>query len=104
MIRHGVAGAKSNLAELLYHGQRGLKKNVGAAYDYFVGALGEDKDSAELQYNIGIMELKGEGTTKNVKSALLSLQKAAEKKNAAALVGLGYYYMTEGNEIETAIG
>jgi hypothetical protein len=35
---------------------------------------------------------------------LETLQKSASKNNAAALVGLGYYYMTDGNEIETAVG
>jgi len=44
------------------------------------------------------------GTVKNIDSALESLKKSASKDNAAALVGLGYYYMSEGDEIETAVG
>ena len=58
--KQGVAGAKSNIGGLLYYGQNGLKKNVNAAFDYFVSALRDIEDDDSLEYSIGIMQLKGE--------------------------------------------
>ena len=59
--KQGVKGAKMNLAGILYHGQNGLKRNVNAAFDYFVSALGESSGDSNLEYSVGIMQLKGEG-------------------------------------------
>jgi TPR repeat protein len=59
-----------NLGQLLFHGQQGLERNVQSAYKYFSSALIDNENDANLEYNIGIMKLKGEGkfllTYKNI--------------------------------------
>ena len=59
--KKGVAGTNAHIGGLLYNGKLGIKKNLAKAFQYFQSASKEELQNSNMQYNVGIMQLKGEG-------------------------------------------
>lgn len=102
--KKGVAGTNAHIGGILYNGKQGLQKNLAKAFDYFQSASREDTKNSNIDYNVGIMKLKGEGVEKDLMAGLEALEKSASANNPAALVGLGYHFLMNENDADTAIG
>ncbi|XP_059157018.1 protein sel-1 homolog 3-like isoform X2 [Physella acuta] len=89
----GVATAQSELGALLYHGARGLKRNLQTAVNIF--REGAESGNVDAMFNYGLMQYRGLGTQANKTEGRIMMQKAAEMKNPDAVSALGWLAMEE---------
>jgi uncharacterized protein len=85
----GDASAQALLGALYASGSTG-RVNKRAAYTWYARA--SNSGLADAQYNLGLMYLLGEGTTKNVPTGMRLLRAAAAQKYDVAQEALGQIY------------
>ena len=92
----------------MYFGQQGVNRSLKKSFEYFNQAFKNNADQdPSIDYSVGIMKFKGEGTKQNVDEARQifekSIEKSGENKNPAALVRLAVYHLDHTNDIQKAI-
>ncbi|CAH1266390.1 SEL1L3 [Branchiostoma lanceolatum] len=101
--KKGVTDAQSAMARMLFWGQQGIKRNLQAAFRYYEMHAQQEPKNPEALYDYGIVMLKGQGTEKDVKKAMNTLNKSAELGSPAAINALGWYALNhEGNATKAA--
>ncbi|CAM9151410.1 unnamed protein product, partial [Lampetra fluviatilis] len=100
--RQGVGGAQQTLGRMLYWGQQGLARNVGAAARYYERSATETRDPTAM-YDYAIVLLKGQGVKQNLTLAREYLEKAAAQDLPQAHNALGWYHQTYGGDYTKAV-
>jgi len=100
----GVQTAQNHLASIIYHGKKGVRKNLSKAFKYFQQAASDiqniDPDSA---YNLALMKMKGQGSAVDVEGAVEDFENVVERiSHAPSLNALGHYYLTEKQDAKKA--
>jgi TPR repeat protein len=85
----GEAGALMQMGRLYYAGQRGIPREADRALEYFQQAA--EQGVPEAEFNIGVMESRGEGATGEVDQAAAyeHFERAADGGHVPAQNGLG---------------
>ena len=56
---------------MIYHGKRGVRKNLSKAFKYFQEAASDiARTDADSAYNLALMKMKGQGSAVDVKGAV----------------------------------
>jgi len=90
---NGVYSAQRNMGQLLYWGQKGVQRNLEAAFKYYEEAAATGDDRA--LYDYGLVLLRGHGTEQNDENdarGVEALERAVEQDNPQAMNTLGWYY------------
>ncbi|KAJ8397472.1 hypothetical protein AAFF_G00437480 [Aldrovandia affinis] len=98
----GDIESQKMLARILFWGQQGVSKDVGAAAKWFAKSAMETRDAISM-YDYSILLFKGQGVKKNRTLALKLMQKAASMGLQEALNGMGWYYSSIMADTETAL-
>ena len=83
----GDARAMMQMGRLAYAGQRGIARDPAAALDYFERAA--EQGNVEAEFNLGVLESRGEGAAAALDCALYSLDWAPTCTMLAAGMGDG---------------
>ncbi|XP_071806453.1 protein sel-1 homolog 3-like isoform X1 [Asterias amurensis] len=101
--KKGIAQAQLDLARVLFWGQMGVGRDVQQALDLYQVYLRDNPLDEVAQYDMGIIQLKGQGTDKNINKALEHLNKSAELGHAPAYTAIGWYALNfQDNTVKAA--
>ena len=92
----------------MYFGQQGVKRSLKKSFELFEAAFkNNEHQDPSIDYSVGIMKFKGEGTKQDIEEARKifekSISKSGEENNPAALVGLAVYHLDQTKDVEKAI-
>ena len=89
---------------MIYHGKRGVRKNLSKAFKYFQEAASDiARTDADSAYNLALMKMKGQGSAVDVKGAVEDFEMVIEHtSHAPSLNALGHYHLTEKQDAKKA--
>ena len=89
---------------MIYHGKKGVRKNLSKAFKYFQKAASDEKISdPDSAYNLALMKMKGQGSAIDVKGAVEDFENVIEHiSHAPSLNALGHYHLTEKQDAKKA--